>query len=127
MATVIFSARANLSLVLIARCLIALLGIWGILGTDEAFGEVPGTDPVLGMLWRLPLTHSWVGLGAERAQPCGERIPLWMGHLHQAAAPGKFSPGQGGSLNFGAPGCAEQLEEAASTLCKWHCQRITHG
>lgn len=84
----VISARANLGPVLIARCLIALLGIWGILGTDAAFGEVPGMDLlaglVLGMLWRLQLTHSWVGLGAERAQPCGERIPLWMGHLSLA-------------------------------------------
>lgn len=64
-AAAMFSAPANLCLALIARCLIASLGIWGILGTDAAFGEVPGMDLALGMAWRLPLTHPWVGLGAQ--------------------------------------------------------------
>lgn len=47
----IFSAPANLGLVLIVRCLIALLGIWGILGVDAASGEVPGTDLLWGWCW----------------------------------------------------------------------------
>lgn len=97
---------------------------------ERCLGRGPAAGLELGMAWRLPLTHPRVGLGAERAQPCGERIPVWIcgaPRPWQAAAPGEFSPGQGGSLNFGAPGCAEQLEEAASTLGKWHCQGITHG
>lgn len=100
MPTLIFSAPANLGLVL-------MLLFNRFAGDLEDFGDFGGgcslwrgawdgsaAGLVLGMGWRLPLTHCWVGLGAEAAPGCG-----W-GTLVLA----KFSPGQGGSLNFGAPG-----------------------
>lgn len=96
MAAVIFSARANLGLLLIARCLIALLGIWGILGWMQLLERFL----LLGMV-----CDSW--LGGDRASPALQGAdPSVDGApgLCQAAAPGKFSPGQGGSLNFGAAG-----------------------
>lgn len=96
MAAVIFSARANLGLVLIARSLIALLGIWGILGMDAAFGEVPAAGNGV----EAPPDSLLGGLGTQGANPSVDGAP----GLCQAAAPGKFSPGQGGSLNFGAAG-----------------------
>ena len=107
-------------------------------GTDRAAGLALGTayggGAVLGMAWGLPLTHSWVrlhagqdqqgwdgGRASPRAGPAlqGVKIPDADGVPCpcRAAVSVKLSPRQGGSLNFGAPGCAERLAKAPS--CPW--------
>lgn len=88
MPTLIFSAPANLGLVL-------MLLFNRFAGDLEDFGDFGGgcslwrgawdgsaAGLVLGMGWRLPLTHCWVGLGAELGVD-GAPWPL------QSSAPGR--------------------------------------
>jgi len=80
--------------------------------------------------WAGSAGPGW-GQSEPRGSPssAGAKIPNANGVPYpcQAALSVKFSPRQGGSLNFGAPGCAGVGSKGALLpLGKQHCRRITH-